>query len=180
MSGSLLGRTPQSIKPPFRKAHSALLLMNKIYLGPSDVKSVARDLGVSPRDLLRHAAKNWEVGALGANRARQLILDAANANGPGMASRGEYAFTLLGMLTAPSVTRWECNCGCGCKNHHAHPTSDYCGYCRSSCCGDDVFTDEDEDEDEDDEQQLCESGCGQIHTHPSGYCPLCRVDRQIW
>jgi proteasome lid subunit RPN8/RPN11 len=37
-----------------------------------------------------------------------------------------------------------------------------------------------EEEDTQDHEQLCEGGdhCGILHSHPSGYCDLCRMDQQ--
>ena len=70
-------------------------------LSTSTVQEVAALFSVAPRTLLRAVAKNWETGMEGAACARQIILAAANADGPGMASRGEWAMDLIRCLLLP-------------------------------------------------------------------------------
>lgn len=67
------------------------------YLGPSDVRNAAKELGVSPMKLLRSVATFYVVNPF---RGRRLITDLANQFSPGMASRGDQAFEELSSRVA--------------------------------------------------------------------------------
>lgn len=103
-------------------------------LSTSTVQEVAALFSVAPRKLLRAVAKNWETGRQGADYARQMILDAANAGGPGMASRGEWANSMINLLllTVDGPLPTFCECRCGCKSR---ASATYCGPCGRGCCG---------------------------------------------
>lgn len=102
----------------------------KLYLSEYDIKKVAEEHGVSPYRLLRAVVSNWDLTPEGANYARQMVLDAANANGPGMASRGDWAHAMITGLLIPRSTSWECD---RCGTLHNRPYSDYCGPCSVGC-----------------------------------------------
>jgi len=109
-------------------------------LNSSTIRQVAETHQVAPRTLLRAVASNWDISPEGANYARQTIMDAANSEGPGMASRGEWADALIeGCLIALEMKKnpfFQCECGCGCIRTYRHDST-YCRPCGNGCCGDD-------------------------------------------
>jgi hypothetical protein len=100
----------------------------------STIRSVATAHKVTPRKLLRAVAQHWETGRAGSEYARQMVLDSANAEGPGMASRGEWANSMIHLLllTVDGPLPSFCECRCGCKSH---ASGTFCGPCGRGCCG---------------------------------------------
>ena len=136
-------------------------------LSSSTVNEVATLFSVAPRKLLRAVAKNWETGRQDADYARQMILDAANADGPGMASRGEWAHSMINLLllTVDGPLPTFCECRCGCKSR---ASATFCGPCGRGCCGEtaESFRQEEQDWQDALEQDEADFACDRPAPEP--------------